>query len=115
MTPATEHEEQCAFVQWLEWNYPNEPWFAIPNGGKRDVRVAMKLKKEGVKPGVPDIFFAYPNKRYNGLFIEMKAQKNRYVTDAQEEMMFKLIASGFKCVVAKGVDQAISAVKEYMG
>lgn len=115
MLKTSEHQEQCAFVQWLEWNYPNEPWFAIPNGGKRDVRVAIKLKKEGVRPGVPDLCFPIPRGTYNGLFIEMKAQGNKYASDHQKDMMYKLSVNGFKCVIAKGAEQAISAVKEYMG
>ena len=56
----SEHEEQVALFEWAEWNkrqYPElELMFAIPNGGQRHVVVAKKLKDEGVKAGVPDIF-----------------------------------------------------------
>lgn len=50
-------------LQWL---------FAIPNGGLRDKITAAKLKQEGVKKGVPDVFLPLPCRDYAGLFIEMK-------------------------------------------
>lgn len=31
--------------------------WATPNGSKRDIREAVRLKKEGVLSGVPDLFF----------------------------------------------------------
>jgi hypothetical protein len=55
-----EHEEQVALFEWAAWNSSKykelELMFAIPNGGQRHVVVARKLKDEGVKAGVPDIF-----------------------------------------------------------
>lgn len=52
MTP-TERDEQCAFVEWLDAN--GYMFTAIPNGGHRHIGQAVKLKKEGVRPGLPDI------------------------------------------------------------
>lgn len=49
--------------------------FAIPNGGQRDKITAGKLKAEGVKPGVPDIFLPVPRHVWAGLFVEMKRPK----------------------------------------
>ena len=39
--------------------------FAIPNGGKRHIGTARKLKAEGVRSGVPDIFLACPRMPYD--------------------------------------------------
>lgn len=56
----------------LEWIYHT------PNGGTRgnDARERAirggKLKAEGVKAGIPDIFLPYPIAAYHGLYIEMK-------------------------------------------
>lgn len=52
----------------------------IPNGGDRDIVTAGKLKAEGVKPGVCDLFLPLPKhvlvdskpKFFSGLYIEMK-------------------------------------------
>lgn len=50
---------------------------AIANGGQRDKITAGKLKAEGVKPGVPDIFLPLPtsDRAYCGLYVEMKRPK----------------------------------------
>lgn len=52
-TVPTEHEEQVAFIEWLELT--GYKFSAIPNGGVRHIGQAVKLKAEGVRPGLPDI------------------------------------------------------------
>jgi len=54
--------EQEAVVKYCEYN--RIPIFAIPNGGKRNRIEAAKLKRQGVKPGVPDIFLPAPRDGY---------------------------------------------------
>ena len=68
-----EREIQTAIVKELRKHCPY-PWFAVPNGGKRHIRVATKLKAEGVRPGVTDLVFVLPGGRFAGL--ELKAGKN---------------------------------------
>ena len=77
----TEHDEQAALFQWAELMAAQIPelrlMFAIPNGGHRHIGVARKLKAEGVKPGVPDIFLPVARNKFHGLFIEMKFGRGR--------------------------------------
>lgn len=63
----TEHEEQCSFVEWLETK--NLKFTAIPNGGTRHMGTAVKLKKEGVRPGLPDLLILVND---HLVWIEMK-------------------------------------------
>ena len=52
-----EHQEQKTLIKWCEYKgHPYNLIFAIPNGGQRHKAVAAKLKAEGVKSGVPDLF-----------------------------------------------------------
>lgn len=51
--------------------------FHIPNGGSRNIIEATKLKKMGVKAGVPDLQLIVPNGEVHGLWIELKAQKRQ--------------------------------------
>ena len=59
-----EHRIQAALFEWAKYASAKHPglklMFAIPNGGARDAVTGAMLKREGVKPGVPDIFLPMP-------------------------------------------------------
>lgn len=117
--PPTEHEEQKALLQWAEMHLQPELrplLFAIPNGGLRTPRNAKTLKQEGVKRGVPDLFFAYPHGGFHGLFIEMKRRDPNFskVSKEQEEMIIRLEAQGFCAVVCYGCLSAINEIQRYL-
>jgi hypothetical protein len=78
----SEHQHQVTLFQWaaLEANRIPELalMFAIPNAGAGGQRgQAGKMKAEGVKAGVPDIFLSVARKGYHGLYIEMKMPGNK--------------------------------------
>lgn len=77
----SEHEHQAALFKWAEAMQEQYPelmlLFAVPNGGFRHISTARKLKKEGVKAGVPDVWLPVPRKDYSGLIIEFKFGKNK--------------------------------------
>ena len=108
-----EAKEQENFVQYLRLN--NIPHFAIPNGGSRNKIEAANLKKQGVIAGVPDMMIPLPNKKYNGLFIEMKRKKGGVVSKYQKRWIEFLNNYGYLAVVCKGSEEAIDATKEYLG
>jgi hypothetical protein len=112
-----EHNEQCALFQWVEYSKGVIPElnniFAIPNGGQRHVVVAMKLKAEGVRAGIPDIFLAFPWGGWSGLFIEMKAGKNR-TSPAQNEWIMRLQQANYMVVVCYSFEQAKQNILDYL-
>lgn len=59
-----EVDEQRAVFEWAEYAKGKYPWLKwmhhIPNGGSRNKIEAVRLKAQGVKRGVPDIFLPYP-------------------------------------------------------
>ena len=113
-----EHSEQVRFVNWVKKQSLIDPiyemLFAIPNGGKRSLRVGADLKLEGVKPGVPDLMFAVPKGGYHGLFIEMKRVKGGYLSKEQKEWRERLLRQGYEFKMARGCDAAIKILKEYL-
>ncbi len=113
-----EHMEQVALFKWAKNNEGKYPMlssmFAILNGGHRHIVVARKLKAEGVKAGIPDIFLPWPSRKGNGLFIEMKAGKNK-PTDLQLELLGKLSNYGYGVAVCYGWEQARDAILQYIG
>lgn len=111
----TEHQEQVLLIKWFDLQYRGRiVLFAIPNGGQRNLLVAKKMKAEGVRAGVPDLFLAVPNKDYAGLFIEMKKEKGGVVSEYQKIMLSRLEQAGYKCIVCKGFDHAKAEIEEYL-
>lgn len=122
----TEHEEQVALFQWAEANEERWPGlanlFAVPNGGYRPMVTAAQLKAEGVRSGVPDCFLAVPRSgvhnvgRYHGLFLELKrVDRSNHATPLQKEWIERLSQYGYKAVVCYGAQEAIEAIKAYLG
>lgn len=110
----SEHLEQVTLINWYDAQYGDKLLFAIPNGGWRNKTTAMNLKREGVRPGVPDLFFAVPNSQYHGLFIEMKRTKNSSTSKEQKEWIKYLNEAGYKAVVCKGWLEAKEVIECYL-
>jgi hypothetical protein len=109
-----EHQEQRALFDWARYIPECKLMFAIPNGGDRHILVAKKLKAEGVKAGVPDIFLPVPTRKFNGLFIEMKSKGGR-TSESQNWWLGHLNTMGYKAEVCKGFDQARETILNYLG
>ena len=97
-----------------KYNLDERVLFAIPNGGERNIVVAARLKAEGVRSGVPDLFLACDHNGYNGLFIEMKKVKGGRVSDNQKCYIDILKTRGYAVVVCHGWSEARSAIESYL-
>ena len=71
----SEHQEQVEVIKYCDKH--KILVFAIPNGSNKSKTAAAMFKAEGLRAGVPDLFFPIPNKYYNGLFIEMKQRARK--------------------------------------
>jgi hypothetical protein len=105
-----EHKLQVAICKYLD--LCGYEFFAIPNGGLRNIKVAAKLKQEGVKAGVADLFVALSNGKYHGLFIEVKVGKNRQQPN-QKIFEQKVLENGYQYKVVRSIDEMISVIREY--
>ncbi|MHB0967410.1 MAG: VRR-NUC domain-containing protein [Bellilinea sp.] len=111
---ASEHDEQVALFEWASYHPELRFMFAIPNGGARHPAVAVKLKAEGVKRGVPDIFLPLARGGYYGLFIELKTETGR-PTREQREWIRALLEENYLAIVCKGMDEAKRWIESYAG
>ena len=114
----TEDQEQITVMSWahrtkFKDGRLSDYLFHIPNGGSRNIIEATKLKKMGVKAGVPDLQLIVPNGEVHGLWIELKAQKGK-LQPSQQIMIQRLEAQGYMCKVCFGADEAISEIKKYL-
>lgn len=113
----TEHQEQAALFRVAALHEKKWPelaqMFAVPNGGQRHIAVAARLKAEGVKAGVPDIFLPAPRGQAHGLFIELKAEGGR-VSAAQRNRLAALARQGYACRVCYGWEEAWREIQAYL-
>lgn len=94
--------------------------FAIPNAQKfggatkeQKIFTIQKLKREGLKKGVPDLMMAIPKGGFSGMFIEMKANNNK-TSDEQDEWIARLSKAGYKVAVCYGFEEAKQTILEYL-
>lgn len=94
---------------------------AIPNGGSRgsDTRsaaiVGSKMKAEGVKRGIPDIFLPWPAPGlYHGLYIELKTLKGR-LSKEQKAFLEYANSVGYLAVCCHGYLEAVNIIEGYCG
>ena len=114
----TEDQEQMTVMSWahrtkFKDGRLSDYLFHIPNGGSRNIIEATKLKKMGVKAGVPDLQLIVPNGLVHGLWIELKAKKGT-LQPSQKIMIQRLEAQGYMCKVCFGADEAINEIKKYL-
>lgn len=124
-TAPSEEAEQAAVVRWAAFNevrLPELAWLLhIPNGGARNAATGAMLKRTGVRAGVPDLLLPCPRVRaeggsWHGLFVEMKrADHSNSPSHEQKRWLDYLRRAGYMVVVAYGAEQAIEAIKTYLG
>jgi hypothetical protein len=114
----SEHTEQRALVTWAALQSKTiielASLFSVPNGAYVSKAQAGKLKSEGLKSGVPDLFLAIPRQGYAGMFIELKRVTGGVVSEAQKEWHQRLAANGYHVVVCKGFDVAKEEILNYL-
>jgi hypothetical protein len=108
----SESSIQISVVKFLErFARPEIIWFAVPNGDLRHPRVAMRLKSQGVKPGVPDLHFLLPGGK--SVYIEMKRPKGG--VESPDQIMFKRKAYdlGHEVHLCTSLEQAFWVFQKY--
>lgn len=128
-----EHAEQCAVITWASLNATRWPalqlLYAVPNGaffggevkllktGKKLPVAAIrarKLKAEGLKEGVPDLCLPVRSRTHAGLYIELKRRTLGRPSPMQDWWRAALLASGYLCVLCRGADSAMAALRTYL-
>lgn len=112
---ASESDEQIALFKWLRLAFPTLIAYHCPNGGKRSLRTAVRLKKEGVTTGIPDVIIDKRSGPYAGMRIELKRRKGGTLSEEQKDMIARLREEGYYVVVCKGWDSARDEVLKYLG
>ena len=100
-------------------------FFAVPNGSRREAREAVRLKAEGVWPGVADMLLLVPRYGVPGVAIEFKTydykeRKGRLErvptnqSPAQREWQRAVEAQGYKYIIIRDAEEFIRCIHTYM-
>lgn len=112
-----ESDHQKALITWARLSigkYPELKYlYAIPNGGKRNIMTAARMKAEGVRAGVSDLHLPVPRGGFHGLWIEMKADRGK-LSELQAEWLAAMETLGHRAVVAQGWDYARAVIINYL-
>lgn len=112
----SEHQIQASLIAWCRLNPLKLPHldliYAIPNGGLRNIKTAIKLKREGVLQGIPDLHLPVPRKPYHSLYLETKTIKT-YPSKEQKEISEKLLQLGHQYHIYRCLDDAIEFIEQY--
>ena len=73
----------------------------------------MRLKREGVISGVPDLFLAVPKLHYGGLWIELKNGKDGRITPSQK-IMHKELECSYMVKVVRSFDEFKYVINNYL-
>lgn len=103
---------QESIVAW--GNLLNLPFVKITNEGKRSFWEANRFKREGLRPGFPDLVLLKPRGAYGALFIEVKTSEKDKLRENQSWWLDWLNNNGYKAVVCWSLDMAIEAVESYL-
>lgn len=110
--------EQAALLRELKLRMPLVAAliYHVPNGGHRHKLVAIKLKEQGVRAGVPDLVLPMARGGYFGLYIEFKATppNDAAVSSSQHEWIRQLNLQGYLAIVCRGHFDAMEQIRAYL-
>ena len=90
--------------------------YHVPNGGHRHKSVAIELKKQGVRAGIPDLVLPMARGGYFGLYLEFKATPphSSPVSASQDACLHALTEQGYLAIVCRGHRDAMDAITAYL-
>ena len=110
------HKSFVQYAQHKRWwptlvHIPNE----FPFGSMSESQKWGYLKKRkamGMKPGVPDLFIAWPTKKFHGLWIEIK-KYGKKPRAAQEAFLILMEQKGYATIWSDNINDLIQKADAY--
>jgi len=102
-------------VNWFHHKFPelSDDFHHFANERRCSPIEGRMLKRMGVKRGVADFFLAFPYNGKAGLWIELKAGKNK-PTKEQQAFLERKSSRGYECACVWGTEGAREVIEEYL-
>ena len=109
-----EDKIQTVCVKWFDYQYKHlKPLLYMNYNNPRNKIQGAKLKKMGMRKGIPDLFLALPRGLYSGLYIEIKTPKG-VLSKSQKEYSVTLQNAGFHWVMCRSFDEFKKEIEKYL-
>ncbi len=109
---AKEHIEQVKFILWVRVFHPELISAAVPNGADVSAAQRIRLVKEGMLAGFPDVLIIG---KHGLLLIEFKRpDKKGVISQEQADLHSRLADLGFHVSVVTSADQAKQVVVQWL-
>ena len=114
-----EGEEQAELIRQFRARYPaiGDLLIHIPNGGSRkNAFEGWRMKQQGVRAGVSDLFLPVARGRYFGLWLEFKAAppNNAVVSNSQQVWVDLMREQSYQAEICLGVAAALEVLDAYL-
>jgi hypothetical protein len=85
-------------------------FFHVPNGGRKSFNQGTRLKKMGVKAGIPDIVILGDSRAF---LIELKREVGGRLSDAQKLLHPEIIAAGCPVATCRSLEEVKAALETW--
>ena len=125
MKQQKEHNLSVMISQYMQLKHKNIIFRFDVADLKLTMPQAVRLKAiQGDNAGYPDMFIAFANKSFHGLYLELKHSKDEYLKkdgslresvhiQKQAKMHDKLIRAGYYATFAGGYKEAVEIIESY--
>jgi hypothetical protein len=118
----SEHDEQVALIEWAQSQiniYPElQLLYAVPNqggAGRAAIIRGQKMKREGMRKGVPDLCLPISRGNFLTLYIEMKDVGSKGRLSAEQTLWVSLLSeAGHNVQVCHGFEEAMNTLINYL-
>lgn len=118
----SEHDEQVALIEWAQSQiniYPElQLLYAVPNqggAGRAAIIRGQKMKREGMRKGVPDLCLPISRGNFLTLYIEMKDVGSKGRLSPEQTLWVSLLSeAGHNVQVCHGFEEAMHTLINYL-
>jgi hypothetical protein len=121
-----ESDIYISIAKLMALKYPNIVYrFDFAAGMKMSIGQARLHKSMNGFVGYPDLFIAYPNGKYAGLYLEIKLEGKKVFKkdgsllmdehlERQQKILHMLSAAGYYATFAIGIDTCLQIIQDYL-